>query len=276
MWNTAIWKKTWGDQRGLVLAMAALWSAFPWIYLWLSAQIPMNAFHDVLLRAIPEDWQKLSGVPFSEVATYAGRVALAFVDPVVVLAATVWGITRGSDAVSGQVERGTMEMLLAQPVTRRAVFFTQACATTAGAAVLCSVLLAAVWTAVSFGPWAGKVEPERFVPAVLNVFGLMVCMAGITAAVSAADSYRWRTIGILCGFYVFSILAKLIGRMSGIFSWVGYLSVFNAYEPQRLVGGAADAWRLLAVYDGVLLGVGVLGFVIGGIIFSRRDLPAPL
>ncbi len=276
MWNTAIWKKTWGDQRGLVLAMAALWSAFPWIYLWLSAQIPMNAFHDVLLRAIPEDWQNLSGVPFAEVATYAGRVALAFVDPVVVLAATVWGITRGSDAVSGQVERGTMEMLLAQPVTRRAVFFTQACATTAGAAVLCSVLLAAVWTAVSFGPWAGKVEPERFVPAVLNVFGLMVCMAGITAAVSAADSYRWRTIGILCGFYVFSILAKLIGRMSGIFSWVGYLSVFNAYEPQRLVGGAADAWRLLAVYDGVLLGVGVLGFVIGGIIFSRRDLPAPL
>ena len=276
MWNTAIWKKTWGDQRGLVLAMAALWSAFPWIYLWLSAQIPMNAFHDVLLRAIPEDWQKLSGVPFSEVATYAGRVALAFVDPVVVLAATVWGITRGSDAVSGQVERGTMEMLLAQPVTRLAVFFTQACATTAGAAVLCSVLLAAVWTAVSFGPWAGKVEPERFVPAVLNVFGLMVCMAGITAAVSAADSYRWRTIGILCGFYVFSILAKLIGRMSGIFSWVGYLSVFNAYEPQRLVGGAADAWRLLAVYDGVLLGVVVLGFVIGGIIFSRRDLPAPL
>ena len=183
MWNTAIWKKTWGDQRGLVLAMAALWSAFPWIYLWLSAQIPMNAFHDVLLRAIPEDWQKLSGVPFAEVATYAGRVALAFVDPVVVLAATVWGITRGSDAVSGQVERGTMEMLLAQPVTRRAVFFTQAVATTAGAAVLCSVLLAAVWTAVSFGPWAGKVEPERFVPAVLNVFGLMVCMAGITAAV---------------------------------------------------------------------------------------------
>ncbi len=276
MWNTAIWKKSWGDQRGLVLAMAALWAAFPWIYLWLSAQIPMPAFHDVLLRAIPDDWQKLSGVPFTEVATYAGRVALAFVDPVVVLAATVWGITRGSDAVSGQVERGTMEMLLAQPVTRRAVFATQAFATTAGAAVLCSVLLASVWTAVSFGPWAGKVEPERFVPAVLNVFGLMVCMAGITACVSAADSYRWRTIGILCSFYVFSILAKLVGRMSGAFAWAGYLSVFNAYEPQRLVGDTADVWRLLAIYDAVLLSVGIVGYVIGAITFSRRDLPAPL
>ena len=119
MWNTAIWKKTWGDQRVLVLSLLALWTAFPWIYIWLSAQIPMPAFQDVLLRAIPKDWQRLSGVPFTEVATHAGRIALAFVDPVVVLAATVWGITRGSDAVSGQLERGTMEMVLAASPTRR-------------------------------------------------------------------------------------------------------------------------------------------------------------
>ena len=276
MWNYAVWKKTWGDQRVLVLSFAALWSVFPWIYIWLSAQIPMPAFHDVLLRAIPEDWQKLSGVPFSEVATHAGRVALAFVDPVVVLAAAVWGITRGSDAVSGQIEKGTMEMLLAQPVSRRAVFMTQAFATVIGAALLSAVLLISVCTAVSYGPWAGKVEPLRFIPAALNVFGLMVCMSGITACISAADSYRWRTIGILCGFYVFSILTKLVGRMSGTFSWLSYVSVLNAYEPQRLVSGSPEAWQTLLLYDGVLIGVGICGFIAGTLIFSRRDLPAPL
>ena len=276
MWQAAIWRRTWGDQRVLLLSLAALWTAFPWIYLWLSAQIPMPAFQEVLLRAIPENWQKLSGVPFTEVATHAGRVALAFVDPVVVLAATVWGITRGSDAVSGQLERGTMEMVLAAPVRRVAVFATQALATTAAAALLCGVLLAAVWTAVAFGPWAGKVDPARFVPAAANVFGLMVCMGGIAACVSAADSHRWRTIGILCGFYVFSILAKLVGRLSGSLAWVGYLSVLNAYEPQRLVSGDAAAWWLLARYDGVLLGLGLVAYVVGAVIFARRDLPAPL
>ena len=276
MWNTAIWKKTWGDQRVLVLSLVALWTAFPWIYIWLSAQIPMPAFQDVLLRAIPKDWQRLSGVPFTEVATHAGRVALAFVDPVVVLAATVWGITRGSDAVSGPLERGTMEMVLAAPVRRSALFLTQALATTAAAALLCGVLLAAVWSAVAFGPWAGKVEPVRFVPAAANVFGLMVCIAGITACVSAADSYRWRTVGILCGFYVFSILAKLVGRLSRPLDWVGYLSVLNAYEPQRLVGDAAESWRLLAQYDAVLIGVGVAAYVVGAVVFAKRDLPAPL
>jgi ABC-2 type transport system permease protein len=203
-------------------------------------------------------------------------VALAFVDPVVVLAATVWGITRGSDAVSGQLERGTMEMVLSAPVRRGAVFLSQALATTAGAAVLSGVLLAAVWSAVALGPWSGTVSPARFVPAVANVFGLMVCMAGLAAAVSAADSHRWRTVGILCGFYVFSILAKLVGRLSTGFGWVGYLSVLNAYEPQRLVSGTPEAWSLLARYDGVLLGVGLVAYLVGAVIFARRDLPAPL
>jgi len=276
MWNTAIWKKTWGDQRVLVLSLMVLWTGFPWLYIWLSAQIPMPAFQDVLLRAIPKDWQRLSGVPFTEVATHAGRVALAFVDPVVVLAATVWGITRGSDAVSGQLERGTMEMVLAAPVRRVAVFVTQALATTAAAALLCTVLWLAVWVAITLGPWAGKVDPLRFLPAAANVFGLMVCMAGISAGVSAADSYRWRTVGILCGFYVFSILAKLVGRLSSPLWWVGYLSFLNAYEPQRLVGDAAESWRLLAVYDTVLIGSGVIAYAIGAVLFARRDLPAPL
>ena len=275
-WNRAIWNKTWGDQRVLLLSLAALWAAFPWLYILLSAQIEMPAFQNVLLKVIPDDWQKLSGVPFSEVATYAGRVALAFVDPVVVLAATVWGITRGSDAVSGPLERGTMEMLLAAPVRRSAIFLTQALATTAAAALLCGVLLASVWTVVALGPWAGKVEPVRFLPAVANVFGLMVCMAGISACVSAADSHRWRTIGIMCGLYVTAILTKLVGRLSGVLGWVGYLSVLNAYEPQRLVGGGPEAWRMLAWYDGILLGIGIVAYLIGAVIFSRRDLPAPL
>jgi ABC-2 type transport system permease protein len=276
MWNTAIWRRAWGDQRALLLALGALWAVFPWIYLWLSAQITMSAFQDVLLRAIPEEWQKLSGVPFAEVATPAGRVALAFVDPVVVLAATVWGITRGSDAVSGQLERGTMEMVLAAPVRRTAVFLTQAAAAVVGAALLCGVLLVSVWTAVSWGPWAGRVDPARFAPAVANVFGLMVCLGGVAALVSAADSHRWRTIGIMCGFYVLSILAKLVGRLSRTFAWLGSLSVLEVYEPQRLVGGGMEPWWLLARYDALLLGIGLASYGLGAWIFARRDLPAPL
>jgi ABC-2 type transport system permease protein len=210
------------------------------------------------------------------VATHAGRVALAFVDPVVVLGATVWGVTRGSDAVAGPLERGTMEMVLAAPVRRVAVYASQAAATITGAAALSGVLLAGIWTAIALGPWSADLDPARFLPAVGNVFGLMVCMAGLAALCSAAGNHRSRAIGILCGFYVVSLLAKLVGRLSERLEWVGWLSVFNAYEPQRLVSGESEAWWLLARYDAVLLGVGLAAYVAGGIIFARRDLPAPL
>ena len=101
--------------------------------------------------------------------------------------------------------------------------------------------------------------------------------AGLAACVSAADSHRWRTIGILGGFYVFTILLKLVGRLGpAAVSWCGYLSVLNAYEPQRLVDGTAGSWWLLAQYDGILLAVGLGAYVLGAVLFARRDLPAPL
>jgi len=275
MLNRAVWRQAWGDQKLLLLALSALWTVFPWIYIWLQAQVPMGDFQ-MLLRLIPADWQKLSGVPLAEVATHAGRVALAFVDPIVILGATVWGVTRGSDVVSGPLERGTLEMVLAAPVSRTAVYLSHAAATIVGGAVACFALRAGPWSAVALGPWAGSLEPARFAPAVVNVFGLMVCMAGVAGLFSAAGSHRSHTIGMMGGFYVLTLLLKLVGRLSDRLGWVGWLSVFTAYEPQRLVGGSADVWWLAARYDAVLVGIGLVCYLAGAAIFARRDLPAPL
>lgn len=275
MFNVAVWRQAWGDQKLLLAALAALWAVFPWIYLWLQSQVPMGDFQ-MLLKLIPQDWQKLSGVPIADVATPAGRVALAFVDPIVVLGATVWGVTRGSDIVAGPLERGTLEMVLAAPVRRGTVYAMHAAATITGGAMLCGVLLAGLWSAVALGPWAGKLSPMQFTPAVFNVFGLMVCMAGLAALFSSALNHRAHAIGIMCAFYVVSLLAKLVGRMSDRFAVAEWLSVFTAFEPQRLVSGAADAWWLMARYDAVLIGIGLAAFLVGGVCFARRDLPAPL
>ena len=90
---------------------------------------------------MPELVEQLMPVSFSQVATSAGRIAVAYDDPIVLLLVTVWAISRGSDAVSGELNRGTMEMVLAQPVTRFGVLGTQAAVTLGGAALLAAAAL---------------------------------------------------------------------------------------------------------------------------------------
>ena len=49
----------------------------------------------------------------------------------------MFAIARGSDVVSGELGRGTLEMLLAQPVSRLQVLYTQAAVTLVCLLLLC-------------------------------------------------------------------------------------------------------------------------------------------
>ena len=130
----ALFVKTTREARLLFFSTAVLMFCFPWIFVAMSSHVSMPAFADFITRAFPEEFQRVWGVPFSEVATPAGRVALVYVHPLVILCCLGWSIARGSDCVSGEIGRGTMEMLLAQPVRRISVYTSHALVTIGGSA----------------------------------------------------------------------------------------------------------------------------------------------
>src|SRR3954463_15369555 len=132
----ALIAKAVGDAKWLFAALCALMFFFPWVFLWATGKISVPAFTNFLANALPQEWQRLWGVPFSQVATPSGRAALVFVHPLVVFSGVVWTVARGSDCVSGEIGRGTMEMLLAQPIRRTTVYSTQALVTVVGSALL--------------------------------------------------------------------------------------------------------------------------------------------
>jgi len=210
----ALFAKAIGDAKLLFAALVAVMFCFPWLFIWASSKISLPAFGDFLAHALPQEWQRVWGVPISQVATPAGRVALVYVHPLVVFGSAVWAIGRGSDCVSGEIGRGTMEMLLAQPVRRTAIYFTQALVTIAGGAIL----VAAVWCGTAIGlssvKLQGPVPITLFIPPTLNLFCLIACLGGATAFVSSWDSQRWRTVGIVAAWYVFSTLLAIAGNVA--------------------------------------------------------------
>jgi ABC-2 type transport system permease protein len=282
-----LFAKTIRDARLLFLSVLALLFVFPWFFVAATSLVSMSAFAEFVTRAFPEELQRVWGVPFSEVATPAGRVALVFVHPLILLCALGWSIARGSDCVSGEIGRGTMEMLLAQPVRRIWVYASHALVT-----IGCSALLAlAVWCGTIAGMRSTAVYEQvavtRYFAATLNLFGLMVCVGGISALASSWDSQRWRTIGVVVGWYIISAALAILGQISDRWSWVGYASFVSAFKPQKMTAQSDAAWSLLshttdhiAVGLGglqlVLITIGLLCYAVGAVIFVRREIPAPI
>jgi ABC-2 type transport system permease protein len=277
--NRALWRKAIIDARLLLLSTMLLMFVFHWIFVWITSLIKLGPMAD-FIRTLPKEIQNLSGVPVEEVATVAGRIAMAYVDPVVLLAAAVWGISRGSDVVSGEINRGTMEMLLAQPVRRLAVMWTQSAATIIGAAGIAAAAWLGTYAGVATIELEEPVTADVFVPAAFNVFALTFFLAGVSTLASSCDQYRWRTVGLMGGFFIIGLIVKVMARTVPDLNWLSYLTFFGAFEPQLMVTAmlreSDEIWSISARYNGVLLGLGAVGFCAGTVIFCRRDLPAPL
>jgi len=285
--NAALWKKTFYESRWLLLGSMAFMFAVHWLRVWISSFFSTSAMEG-MLSFMPELVETLMPVSFAQIATSAGRIAVAYDDPIVLLLITVWGISRGSDAVAGELNRGTMEMLLAQPLTRLGVLGAQAAVTLCGAALLASSALLGTSVGLASVTLEQSVSPTVFVPAAINLFAMTVFLAGLSTFVSSAANYRSHVIGMVGAFYAISMIVKIVSRLAPGWGWLGYCSFFTAFEPQLMVADPNRAWSFWSRtaggalelgglgYDSTLIGLGLLGYLAAAVIFCRRDLPAPL
>jgi ABC-2 type transport system permease protein len=271
----ALWTKCRLEAQLLLISLAAVNFVFNIVYVWLTSQVELGALA-TFLKALPESFERVAGVPFREIATPTGRLAMAYVDPVTVFTAVAWGIARGSDCISGELGRGTMELLLAQPVRRTAIVVVQGAVTTLGAVFISVASWCGMWVGVQATGFSGTVDTTRFLPAALNLFGFMFFIAGFSTLVSACGRDRRRTVGIVAGFYLLQVLMKVVGRAATGWDALLYGTFITAFEPQSLAVHAETAWRDVARADGILIALGLVCYSVATQIFSRRDLPAPL
>ena len=110
--NRALWKKAIHESSLLFVGCGTVLYFFCWVRVWITSRLDMGRFQTIL-ENLPASWQKLAPVPIDQLFSYEGRIAVTYEEPVVYLMMAIWTIARSSDAVSGGLGRGTMEMLLA-------------------------------------------------------------------------------------------------------------------------------------------------------------------
>ena len=115
--NRALLKKSLFESLLLLVACAIAVYALCFLHVWFVSRLELSEFAKVI-EPLWKKYNKFSPVSLDQLLTYPGRIARAYSEPMVTLCIAVWAIARGSDVVSGEVGRGSMEMLLSQPVSR--------------------------------------------------------------------------------------------------------------------------------------------------------------
>jgi ABC-2 type transport system permease protein len=212
-------------------------------------------------------------------------LSISYVHPLVQTILCVWAIGRAAGAIAGEIDRGTMELLLAQPLPRYRVVLAHLAVDGLTIPALCLSLWAGNWLGawlvgvldLEAGPAPSRlaVDPRIFAPALAYVAALLFAVSGYTMWLSARGRFRGRVLGVAVLVTLVQFLVNAVGQLWNTIAFLRPYTVFFYYQPQRAILGRGLLEEDLTNL-GVLLGVGAAGYALALAAFCRRDLPAPL
>jgi len=250
-------RATWGWVAGVVLLVAMIAGFYP--------AVRNLASLDSVYTSLPSALQSLlGGSDLVSPAGYLRTQLLAFFLPVVLL---ILSMGRGAAALAGEEEDRTLDLLLAQPVTRTRLYVTKAIALVWWLALLS---LATFATLAALDGVTGLNLPWADLAAVCVQMGLLCLTAGLlTMAVSTAAGRRVVGIAVI-GYYVF--LAYLLQGLADVVSWLRPLRPLSLWR--WYLGDDPLADGLDPAATSVLVAVGLVAVAVGAWAFTRRDLRA--
>jgi ABC-2 type transport system permease protein len=265
--SRALFAHTWRSQatKLLVVCIAiAAWSVFlPVIYQ--SFGVQMKSLVDSGI--IPKQLTNFGG---GDVFSLSGAVALGYVHPISIILLSVFAIGFTTSAVAGERQRGTLEVILARPLSRRTIY------TTLLAAVL--VFIGLVLAAASIGTLVGsaivgvvnELAVDRLPTLWLNGFLLWGAIAAIGLAASVSFDRLTPALGITMAIVVVSYFLDILGSLWPDAAGLQRYSLFHYLTARDILNGTLDlvGFALLAVVGAIAIGVAL-------IVFPRRDLAAP-
>jgi ABC-2 type transport system permease protein len=197
-------------------------------------------------------------------AGYLGSELFSLMVPLLLLIAAIGA---GARAIAGEEERGTLDLLLANPISRRRVALEKLAALVAEIVALGLVL----FTALEIGSRAVALDVSTWHLAAATASAVLLALSygALAFLIGAATGRRGKATGITAALavaaYVLNGLAPLVGAIEPLQK----ASPFYYYA-------ASDPLRegLAAGHVGVLIGIFVVVAVLVPLAFDRRDLAA--
>ncbi|HJZ94066.1 MAG TPA: ABC transporter permease subunit [Gemmataceae bacterium] len=268
--------------------------------------MPGSFFHDIFFRGPGKLIQTFLGGEDVKFVDPQDTLAVGPMHPMVVAILCIWAVGRAAGAIAGEIDRGTMELLLAQPAARKKVILAHLLVDATVIPILCFAFFAGIYVGTEvvgeFTVKPGvyhelkmtppdplpsyKVNPWGLLPGMWNMVALLFAVSGYTMWISSAGSSRNKVLGLAILITLVQFLVNVFGQLWEGIAFLRPFTVFYYYQPQtinskgRWTADPGLAWTGESLISlpviAVLVAVGVIGYAMALRTFVRRDIPAPL
>lgn len=193
---------------------------------------------------------------------YLGSELFAIWGPLLLLVAAIGA---GARAIAGEEERGTLDLLLANPITRRRLALEKLAALAAEVTVLGFVL----WFALVVGSQLVSVHVSvaHLAAAVIDAVLLAVGFGSIALLVGAATGRRGAAVGVAAAAALTAYFLNSLAPLVHALGTVRRVSPFYYYAASDPLRQGLDPGHVA-----VLVAVTVVAALVAPLLFQRRDL----
>ena len=169
---------------------------------------------------------------------------------------------------AGEIDRGTIDVLLSWPMSRRKIYLCESLVWLAsGILLICLGFLGHRLTAATM-PANMRPEWSRAAMVMTNLFCVYLAVGGIAFLVSAVSDRRGRAVAVVFALVLVSFLLNFLAQFWWLAKHVAFLSVMQYYQPAKILSSG-----VFPLHDAfVLLAVAVTAWLLGCEIFARRNI----
>lgn len=219
-----------------------------------------------LLDAMPEGLMSVFGVGSGQdlfsAAGYLNSRSFGWVVPVVL---SLFAASMGAKTIAGEEEEGTIDLLMANPISRTRVLFDKWAAMTVILVVLGAALLASLL--VGDAVFGLGIPADRYFAATLSAVLLGLLFGSIALAAAGLGAGSGVVMGVVTTLVVVSFLLNTLGGLVDWLDTVRMGSPFYYYNASAPLSNGLDSGHAVVLALGIVLAAAVA--VIG---FRRRDL----
>ncbi|HLB74858.1 MAG TPA: hypothetical protein VJJ98_12625 [Sedimentisphaerales bacterium] len=220
-----------------------------------------------LLDMLPAIIKTSLGGDMLQAGNTSALIAIGYQHPLIMLLYMLFAVGVPATLLPGEIQKGTMELILSRRVTKTHAYICAGLLTVAGMFALVLVMFLGTVLGTSIYDFAPALRLYPFFKTAV-IGGLLASAVGGIALLAAAAFQRniaiWLTVAYLLLNYFLAVFTEWWTRIK----WLAPVTIFHYVDGQRIFN--ESAWPLDDV--SVLLGMLIVSTVAGGVIWSRRDL----